>query len=81
MVRSTDLERDNFLTDVRYVNEYSYNFLKKSKLYGGELLVNKIGKPGQFYLAPELKKPMTLGMNLFLIKLKTNVKYVGTRRH
>jgi len=75
MVRSTDLERDNFLTDVRYVNEYSYNFLKKSKLYGGELLVNKIGKPGQFYLAPELKKPMTLGMNLFLIKLKPNVKY------
>ncbi|MDR2426587.1 MAG: restriction endonuclease subunit S [Endomicrobium sp.] len=72
MVRSTDLETQNYETGVKYISENAYNFLSKSKIYGGELLINKIGIPGKSYLMPKLNKPVSLGMNLFLLKLKPN---------
>lgn len=75
MVRSTDLENNNYSTDVKYVDEHAYHFLEKSKLYGNELLINKIGSPGRVYLMPSINKPMTLGMNLFLIRLKKETSY------
>lgn len=72
MVRTTDLETNNFTQDVKYISEQSYNFLSKSKVFGGELLINKIGTPGKCYLMPNLNKPVSLGMNLFLLRLKEN---------
>ncbi|MDR2870006.1 MAG: hypothetical protein LBV04_06120, partial [Deferribacteraceae bacterium] len=72
MVRSTDLEKSNYINDVKYVSEHSYNFLAKSKVLGGELLINKIGSPGRTYLMPTLNRPVSLGMNLFMIRLKNN---------
>jgi type I restriction enzyme S subunit len=68
VVRTTDLENDNYKDNLKYYNEYSYNYLKKTKIYGGELLINKIGSAGKNYLMPFLDKPVSLGMNLFLIR-------------
>lgn len=70
MVRTTDLEKDNYSDNVKYVTERCYNFLSKSKVYGGELLINKIGTPGRTFLMPHLNRPVSLGMNLFMIRLK-----------
>ena len=70
MVRSTDLEAKDFTTNVKYVTQHTYEFLAKSKVYGGELLINKIGTPGKSYLMPNLNKPVSLGMNLFMIRFK-----------
>ena len=70
MVRTTDLETANFNDDVKYVTRKCYDFLSKSKVYGGELLINKIGSPGRSYLMPQLNRPVSLGMNLFLIRVK-----------
>ena len=75
MIRSTDLEKSNFVDDVKYVSKHSYQFLSKSKLYGGEILINKIGSPGRVYLMPKLDIPVTLGMNLFMIRLKENSEF------
>lgn len=72
MVRSTDLEKLDFESDVKYVTETAYNFLTKTKLFGGELLINKIGNPGVVYVMPKLNKPATVGMNLFMVRLKSN---------
>ena len=47
----------------------SYDFLEKSKIYGGEVLINKIGSPGRVYVMPNLNKPVSLGMNLFMLRL------------
>lgn len=69
MVRTTDLESENYTDNVKYINERCYNYLAKSKVYGGELLINKIGTPGRTYLMPHLNRPISLGMNLFLIRL------------
>src|SRR5690606_32778321 len=49
-VRSTDLEKKSNRNDVRYVDEDSYKFLKKTALYGGELLFLKRGDIGRVYL-------------------------------
>lgn len=76
MVRSTDLEKSNFTDNVKYVSEHSYNFLEKSKLYGGEILINKIGNPGRVYMMPNLNRPVSLGMNLFLLRLAKESNYL-----
>lgn len=68
MVRATNFEKDDFSKDLKYIDEYAYNFLSKSKLFGGEILIGKIGNAGKVYLMPNLNKPASLAMNLFAIK-------------
>ncbi len=65
-VRNTDI-KDNFKSSKRYVNEHSYNFLSKTKLYGGEVLISNVGDVGSVYLCPHLDIPMTLGNNMIMI--------------
>jgi len=50
------------------------NTSSKSKVYGGEVIINKIGSPGRTYLMPNLNKPVSLGMNLFMLNTKANSK-------
>jgi len=73
MVRTTDLENNNFTEDVNYITEKAYNFLEKSKVYGGEIIINKIGSAGKVYLMPYLNRPVSLGMNAFLLRFTKNV--------
>lgn len=68
MVRSTDFEND-FENDFRYTDEKGYNFLSKSKIFGGEIIMSKIGNAGNVYLMPKVQRPCSLAMNLFLIRL------------
>ena len=72
MVRTTDLENDNFSDNVKYVTKKCYDYLKKSKVYGGELIINKIGSPGRAFLMPYLNRPVSLGMNQFMIRTNQN---------
>lgn len=73
MLRSTDLETNNFTENVKYITKQAYNYLSKSKIFGNELIINKIGSPGKVYISPKLDIPMSLGMNLFMIRLKKNI--------
>ena len=68
MVRSTDFE-NNFENDFRFIDENGYNFLSKSKVFGGEIIMSKIGNAGNVYLMPKIDRPCSLAMNLFLIRL------------
>lgn len=72
MVRTTDFIKEDHEKDIKYVSQEAYDFLSKTKLYGNELIINKIGNPGQVFLMPELSKPSTLGMNLFMARMKSN---------
>jgi type I restriction enzyme S subunit len=69
MVRSTDFEKE-FNGDFKYIDEHAYNYLKKSKIFGGEVIISKIGNAGKVYLMPEIERPCSLAMNLFLLRLK-----------
>lgn len=74
MVRTIDLESKNYFENVKYITKSAYEFLSKSKVYGGEVIINKIGSPGRTYLMPNLNKPVSLGMNLFMLNTKANSK-------
>jgi type I restriction enzyme S subunit len=60
--RATDLE--NGRIGINYSNRYcdydTYNFLSKTKLFGGELLVAKRGEIGKVYVLPQINCPATL---------------------
>lgn len=68
MVRTTDLENNNFEKGVKYIDEHAYNYLEKSKVFGGEVIINKIGSAGKVYLMPFLNKPVSLAMNQFMLR-------------
>ena len=64
-IRNTDLKSRKFCV---YVDEHSYNFLSKSKLEGGEIIISNVGDVGSVHLCPYLDKPMTLGNNIIMVK-------------
>jgi len=77
MIRATNFEKDNFKTDLKYITEHAYNFLSRSKLFGGEILIGKIGNAGKVYFMPYLGKPASLAMNLFALRFNVAVnKYI-----
>lgn len=66
-VRTTD-NNSNFSKDLKYVDEKSFNFLKKSRLYGNEIIISNVGDVGTVFRPPVwLNKPMTLGSNAIMI--------------
>lgn len=69
MIRSTDFE-NNFKNSFKYINKNAYNFLEKTKIYGNEIIMSKIGNAGKIYLMPVVNRPVSLAMNLFLIRVK-----------
>ncbi|MGA2822503.1 MAG: restriction endonuclease subunit S [Bacteroidales bacterium] len=76
MVRTTDLEKNDFSTDCNFIDEKTYNFLEKSKVFGGEIIINKIGSAGKVYLMPHLNRPTSLGMNSFLLRFTKDVNNI-----
>ena len=59
--------------EVKYVDESSYRFLKKSSLYGGEVLLAKRGDIGKVYLFEAKTMYATLAPNLYLLKLNQEI--------
>lgn len=72
MVRTTNFENKDFKTQAKYISETAYNYLKKSKVYCDDIIINKIANAGATYLMPELNRPVSLAMNLFLIRINNN---------
>ncbi len=70
MIRTTNLTRNDFTNNIKYVTQKTYEFFKKSKIYGGEIIMNKIGSAGDFWMMPKLSKPVTLGLNQLVIRPK-----------
>ncbi|XNS74770.1 restriction endonuclease subunit S [Vibrio cyclitrophicus] len=55
---------------IRYTDKKGYEFLKKTMLFGGELLMPKTGDVGKAYLFPYLNQKATLADNVFLLDFK-----------
>ncbi len=70
MIRTVNLSKNNFTDNLKYCSKETYEFFKKSKIYGGEIIMNKIGSAGDFWLMPILNTPVTLGLNQLVIRPK-----------
>lgn len=77
MIRATNFEKNNFTKDLKYITEDAYNYMSRSKLFGGEILIGKIGNAGKVYYMPKLNRPSSLAMNLFALKFNVDInKYI-----
>lgn len=72
-IRNVDLKSKNY---PRFVNQHSYEFLKKSKLVGGEVIISNVGDVGSVFLCPELDGPMTLGNNMIMLNSEKHNNYL-----
>ena len=68
-IRNTDLKSGIF---EMFVDEHSYNFLEKSRLFGGEIIISNVGDVGSVFLCPKLDAPMTLGNNIIMLKTEND---------
>jgi type I restriction enzyme S subunit len=67
LVRLTDYNRD-FEDEYVWVDKQGYDFLKKSKLFGGEIIISNVGaNAGTVFRVPELGEKMTLGPNSIML--------------
>ena len=73
MVRTTDLESGNLETGLKYIDQHAYELLSKSKLFGGELIMNKIGSAGKIYVMPKIDRPASLGRNAFMFRFDDRI--------
>ena len=72
-VRTVDLS-DNFKGDLSYIDKESYDFLEKSKLYGGELMLSNIGASiGKVFKVPHLDTPMSLAPNAIILRFFNDI--------
>ena len=69
LIRLVDFNNNYDEKNAIWVPESSYNFLKKSALYGDEVIISNVGANlGTVFKCPELNYPMTLGPNSILVK-------------
>lgn len=69
LVRTTDLEKKVFSPE-RFTDKRGYDYLKKTSLYGGELIMSNVGNIGKIYRVPKYNGLMTLAPNTYLVKFK-----------
>ena len=67
LLRFADFNK-NWEKNFSYITQDSYNFLDKSKVFPGDLVVCNVGEVGNFFRAPDLGLPMSLGPNGVLLK-------------
>lgn len=73
MIRSTNFEKNDFVRELKYISKESYDFLQKSQLFGGEVLMGKIGNAGRVYYMKPLDRPCSLAMNMFAMRFKPHI--------
>lgn len=80
MVRTLNFTSNDFKNNVKYISEKVYNFFKKSQVFGGELIFNKIGSAGINFIMPYLGRPVSLGLNQIMVRTneKVNIVYLHT---
>ncbi|WP_333597844.1 restriction endonuclease subunit S [Chryseobacterium flavum] len=71
LVRITDFVK-NWNGNYVYINETEYNFLNKSKIFPGDLIVSNVGQPGLSFILPDLKTKTSLAPNSIFVRPKTN---------
>lgn len=73
-VRLVDLRAGLGHSDQKYVDKESFDFLKKSCLHGGELLMANIGaNVGEVWQMPNVELPATLAPNMLMTKFKSYI--------
>lgn len=68
-LRNTDL-KNNLNNNLRYIDKPSYDFLRKSHLFGGEVVISNVADVGSVHRVPYLNTHMVVGNNQIFLKSK-----------
>ena len=72
LVRTADLSQKNSNLSKVYISKKSYDFLKNSNLFGGEIVLPNIGSVGEVYQVPNnLYEHMSLAPNAIMFKTRS----------
>lgn len=69
LVRTTDFN-SSWDGDYVWVDQHSYEFLSKSNLEIGDLVLSNVGSVGVVFRVPDLGRPMTLGPNAVMCRTR-----------
>lgn len=70
LIRLVDYH-NNFNGNFVYIDEHAYEFLAKSKLFGGEIIISNVGaNVGTVFRCPKLSYKMSLAPNSIMAKFK-----------
>lgn len=69
LIRQIDYN-NNFSGPFVFIDKHAYNFLSKSQLYGGEIIISNVGNIGIVFRCPKLKYHMSLAPNVIMAKFK-----------
>lgn len=70
LIRLVDYNND-FKGNFVFIDEYAYEFLGKSKLYGDEIIISNVGaNVGTVFRCPHLHYKMSLAPNAIMVKFK-----------
>ena len=72
MLRTTNFHPKSQF-NYKYITKDAYEFLSKSKVFPNDIIINKIGDPGANFLVPDLNYPVSLAMNLFLLRCNSKI--------
>jgi len=75
LVRLADYTNNFDKSKFVYIDEHAYDFLSKSKLVGGEIIMSNVGSIGKSFICPDLGMPMSLAPNSIVIKTPNNPFY------
>ena len=76
LIRLTDYNH-NYSSDMIHISDTAYEFLEKSKLFGGELIISNVGaNVGTVFRCPRLNKRMSLAPNAVLLRSKLYEHYL-----
>lgn len=72
LIRLVDYNND-FQGKFVFIDEHAYQFLEKSKLFGGEIIISNVGaNVGTVFRCPKLAYKMSLAPNSVMVKFKGN---------
>lgn len=74
MVKTQDFT-NGFTKSLTYTDKHGYDFLSKSTLHGGELILSNIGSVGKVFRVPYFDRPMTLASNSVMVKCYNSRDY------
>lgn len=76
LIRLVDYNKNFSEDDSIWVDKPAYDFLAKSSLEGGEIIISNVGEyAGKAFLCPKLNYPMSLAPNSIMLKTKENDKF------
>lgn len=75
LLRVTDYSK-NFKGPFVFIDKHAFNFLKKSSINKGDIIIGNVGSIGVSFEAPVLSKPMSIAPNALLIRPKNNTRFL-----